>query len=291
MPPSKTGYLSLNVVIFPPVMHLVLDIQKRWPPPQIIDQIHELILEDSRISAKSIAEQLGISRERFGSIIHEDLDMRKLSAKWVLKYLNTDQKCQRCQSPEKLLEFFGAIQMIFCHDWWPWRKPGHIAMTWRQSNNQWSWGIAAQPVPKNSECKNPLEKFSPRFFGIKMASSLLIIFQRATLSTWSITHLRWCNWRTFWRKNAARGKVTKGVLFLHYNGPAHGALAYLGFQCPDHPPYSPDLAPSNYHLFPGLKKQLEGRHFLSDAEFIAAVETWLDGQPSEFFLSGLQKLE
>jgi len=44
--------------------------------PQIIDQIHELILEDHRISAKSIAEQLGISRERVGSIIHEDLDMR-----------------------------------------------------------------------------------------------------------------------------------------------------------------------------------------------------------------------
>ena len=39
--------------------------------PEIIDQIHELILEDRRISAKSIAEQLGISRERVWSIIHE----------------------------------------------------------------------------------------------------------------------------------------------------------------------------------------------------------------------------
>ena len=48
--------------------------------PEIIDQIYELILEDRRISAKSITEQLGISRERVGSIILEDLDMRKLSA-------------------------------------------------------------------------------------------------------------------------------------------------------------------------------------------------------------------
>ena len=48
---------------------------------EIIDQIHEIILEDHQISTKSIAEQLGISRERVGSIIHEDLDMRKLSAK------------------------------------------------------------------------------------------------------------------------------------------------------------------------------------------------------------------
>ena len=73
---------------------------------EIIDQIHELILEDRRISAKSIAEQMGISREWFGSIIHEDLSMWKLSVKWVPKCLNADQKRQRCQSSEQLLEFF-----------------------------------------------------------------------------------------------------------------------------------------------------------------------------------------
>jgi len=60
--------------------------------PELIDQIHELMLEDRRISAKSIAEQLSISRERVGSIIHEDLDMWKLSAKWVPKCLNEDEK-------------------------------------------------------------------------------------------------------------------------------------------------------------------------------------------------------
>jgi len=85
--------------------------------PEIIDQIHELILEDCRISTKSIAEQLGISHERVGSIIHEDLDMRKLYAKWVPKCLNTDLKHEWCQSSEELLEFFGTIQMISCHDW------------------------------------------------------------------------------------------------------------------------------------------------------------------------------
>jgi len=73
---------------------------------KIIDQIHELILEDRRIPAKSIAEQLGISYEWGGSIIHEDLDMRKLSTKWVPKCPNADQKRQRCQSSEHLLEFF-----------------------------------------------------------------------------------------------------------------------------------------------------------------------------------------
>ena len=90
--------------------------------------------------------------------------------------------------------------------------------------------------------------------------------------------------------------VTKGGLVLAREcpgspGTCNPELAHLGFQCLDHPPYSPNLAPSDYHLFPGLKEQLKGRNFSSDAEVIAAAETRLDGQPSEFFLSGLQKLE
>jgi hypothetical protein len=84
--------------------------------PEIIDQIHELILENFRISAKSIAEQLAISRERVESIIHEDLDTRKLSAKWVPKCLNAGQKRQRCQTSEQLF-FSGRIQMISFRVW------------------------------------------------------------------------------------------------------------------------------------------------------------------------------
>jgi len=80
-------------------------------------------------------------------------------------------------------------------------------------------------------------------------------------------------------KAKCRGKVTKGVLFLHDSALAYWAfatqkkLAYVGFQHLDHSPYSPDLAPSDYHLFPQLKNQLKGCHFSSDAEVIAAVET------------------
>ena len=80
-------------------------------------------------------------------------------------------------------------------------------------------------------------------------------------------------------------EVHQVVLFLHDNAPAHRTLAtqkklaYLGFQCLDPPPYSPYLALSGYFLFLGLKTQLKGGHFSSDAEVIAVAETWLDGQP------------
>ena len=82
---------------------------------------------------------------------------------------------------------------------------------------------------------------------------------------------------------------------MHDNAPSHRALAtqkklaYLGFQCLDRPLCSPDLAPSDYHLFLGLKKQLKVRQFSFDSEVIAAVETWLDGQTTELFFERLAK--
>jgi len=117
MPPSKNW-----VAQFKPGDFSTCDAPRPGRPktvttPKIIDQIHELILEDRRISAKSIAEQLDISRERVGSIIHEDLDMRKLSAKWVPKCLSVDQNVNGAGRLSNFRNFFGSIQMISCRDW------------------------------------------------------------------------------------------------------------------------------------------------------------------------------
>jgi len=101
-----------------------------------------------------------------------------------------------------LWNFFGAIQMISCRDWWPWTKPGYIAMTRRQSNNLWSGGIAAHPAPKIPSTKIRCKISRLDFFGIKTATSSFIMFQRTKLSTLSINHLCWWNWRIFWRKRA-----------------------------------------------------------------------------------------
>ena len=60
--------------------------------PPNMKAIYDMIMEDRQISAKSIAIYLRISRERVGAIIHNDLEMRKLAAKWIPKLLTTEQK-------------------------------------------------------------------------------------------------------------------------------------------------------------------------------------------------------
>jgi hypothetical protein len=49
-----------------------------------------------------------------------------------------------------------------------------------------------------------------------------------------------------------------------------------------HPPYSPDLVPSDFHLFWSLEDALRGCHFRSDEEVKEAVHDWLAQQPKDF---------
>jgi histone-lysine N-methyltransferase SETMAR len=63
----------------------------------------------------------------------------------------------------------------------------------------------------------------------------------------------------------------------------------MKFEVLPHPPYSPDLVPSDFHLFGPLKESLRGCKFnLDDVQL--AVHEWLRGQPQEFFSSGIQVL-
>ena len=93
------------------------------------------------------------------------------------------------------------------------------------------------------------------------------------------------------------GKLTKGVLFHQDNAPVHksviamAAIHDCGFKLIEHPPYSPDLAPSDCHLFPKLKTAISGTHFQSDDDVIHAVDDFLDGQEKDFFKSGIEALK
>ena len=57
-----------------------------------------------------------------------------------------------------------------------------------------------------------------------------------------------------------------------------------------HPAYSPDLAPSDFHLFAPLKEFLGGKKFQTDDAVEDAVRSWMDDQPKKFFESGIKAL-
>ena len=99
------------------------------------------------------------------------------------------------------------------------------------------------------------------------------------------------------RKNWKRKEEENGVKescftkTIHISKLTTQKLENLGFQIIDHPPYSLDLAPSDFFLFPQLKKFLKGTKFESNTDIIETVNGWIEDQSSEFFLAGIKKLE
>jgi histone-lysine N-methyltransferase SETMAR len=97
-------------------------------------------------------------------------------------------------------------------------------------------------------------------------------------------------------KNKRRGKLSAGVHMLHDNAPSHAshvavtAIHAAGFKTLNHPPYSPDLAPSDFHLFSHLKRHLRGRVFESDDEVIHSVESYFASQPLSFYSDAIAAL-
>ena len=94
-----------------------------------------------------------------------------------------------------------------------------------------------------------------------------------------------------------KGKLSKGILLQQDNARVHtckiamDAVERNGYKLIPHPTYSPDLAPSDYFLFPDLKKDICGHHFWSNEEVVAAVEEWVSDKDPGFFSSGLMALE
>jgi hypothetical protein len=87
--------------------------------------------------------------------------------------------------------------------------------------------------------------------------------------------------------------LTSAVAFLHYNARPHTAvrtralLEHFNWGLFDHPPYSPDLAPSDYHLFTYQKNWFGSQRFNNNEELMEGVKI---SQAADFFDTCIQKL-
>jgi histone-lysine N-methyltransferase SETMAR len=93
------------------------------------------------------------------------------------------------------------------------------------------------------------------------------------------------------------GLQKKNIIFHQDNAPAHesvlamGKLRDLHYELLEHPPYSSDLAPSDFYLFPKLKLFLAGQRFSSNQEETAAVEGYFADLMKNHYRDGLMALE
>ena len=86
-------------------------------------------------------------------------------------------------------------------------------------------------------------------------------------------------------------------MFHHDNAPALSSMKAMaklkssGYQLLPHPPYSPYLAPSDYYLFPKLKRWLQGKRFYTNEEVILETEAYFAQFDKSYFFKGIKILE
>ena len=97
-------------------------------------------------------------------------------------------------------------------------------------------------------------------------------------------------------QNKRSRMLTKGAILLHDNAQPYtmactnALIKHFNWEIFDHPPYSSDLAPSNYHFSTKMKVWLATQHFHTNEELVDGVNNCLHNLAALFFDEGLQKL-
>ena len=220
------------------------------------NKVRDLVYSDRRVKVEEIANALHISHGSVSTILHDSLGMRKLTALWVPKSRSDGQMATRASVCSALLKRFRSKEddYLSClvtvdETWVHYYEPENKAQS-RQ------WVGPGSPRPKKSAGKVMATVFwdATRRYCVGLSSKekynnrcVLCKFARPM--------------RTAIREKR-RGKLSKGILFQQDDARVHtckiamNAVERNGYELIPQPAYSPDLAPSDYFLFPNLKKDI-----------------------------------
>lgn len=263
--------------------------------PENADRVRQLIEEDRRITMLQIQEHLDIRSAAAQKLVHEHLGLSKRSARWVPHHLTEQQKQVRVDWCRFMLRKFnnGAskqVDMIVTGD-----------ETWiydydpetKQQSSVWLFPGETPPT-KVRRSRSVGKRMVAVFFRKSGLVAVAPLEDRRTVNANWYTTI--CLPQVFQAIQQQRPKSGhRGILLHHDNASAHTAaetvefLTGEGVQLVTHPPYSPDLAPCDFWLFPKVKEQLRGRRFNSDVEALDALDAALEGLDKKSFQDCFQK--
>lgn len=261
-----------------------------------INKVHDIVLADRRMKIREIAEMVNISIERVQNILHAKLGMRKLSARWVPRLLTIDQKRKRVttstqcldkfkRNPSEFLRCYVTVDETWIHHYTPETK-----------SQSAQWVSPGEGAPKKAKTIPSAGKVLATIFWDSKGIILIDYLEKGR----TITGQYYANLLDRFDaevKSKRPHLAKKKILFHHDNAPAHSSaiatakLVELRYEVLPHPPYSPDLAPCDFFLFPNMKKWLGGKRFASNEEVIAETEAYFAEFEKSYYLDGLKKLE
>ena len=136
--------------------------------PEIMNKIHDIFLNDSKVIVREIAEIVSILSERVVNILHTHLCMRKFCARWVSRLPTIDQKRIRVtttaqnsayfnRNPKEFLRRFVTMDETWIHHYTP-----------KSREESKLWVKPGESEPKRPKRNNRLGKLWLVFFGMHM---------------------------------------------------------------------------------------------------------------------------
>lgn len=243
---------------------------------ELVVKINEKIHENRRFTIMEFSLEFPqISRSLLHEIVTEKLGYHKFCARWVPKLLSEDHKKQRMAALLTFLEAYeqdgdSLLDRVVTGDK-TWVK--HVICETKKQSME--WGHTSSPK-RPRKCLQTLSarKIMATVFWDREGVLLVDFLERGS----TINSERYCETMKKLRRaiqNKRRGKLSSKVLFFHDNARPHTAnrtrelLDHFEWEVFDHPPYSPDLAPSDCHLFPNMKTWLATQRFDDDVELQA----------------------
>lgn len=237
-----------------------------------IERVRQVVRANRRLSIDEIATKVNLSHGSVHTILHDHLNMHRICLRMVPKMLTDDHKEMRMTAAGEFIDMAD-------------RDPDFLKKI-VTGDETWCFLYDPQTKRQSSEWKT---KTSPRKEKFRLDKSrgkvmLEVFFDykglihyefipegRAVNKELYVEVLR--RLRDAIRRKRPEKWAENNWVLLHDNAPAHGSLLVRNYLAKhsvtalEHPPYSPDLAPADFFLFPRLKTSLKGERF-ADAEVV-----------------------
>ena len=273
----------------------VVNEEKRGRPPEIHEEITEKLVKivqaERRITTRELTSRLNVSKGTVYSLL-TSIGVRKLCSRFVPRFLTAEMQFQRfeiCEENLKILESVGErfLENIITLDETPLSL--YIPESKRESL-EWK-------LPNESATRKMRSSATHRkclMLSVFWDAKGIILCDFAENGV-RIDSAYYSNLVERTRKLRRKSRVCK-LYYLHDNAPVHTSAASTskiedcGLELLRHPPYSPDLSPSDFYLFNHLKRSLRGKHFTDKEDLRRTVEEFLEDKPQEFFRKAFLEL-
>jgi len=261
----------------------------------LIAKVRKRIQEECCVTVRMMADEFGVNRETICQILVEDLGKRKVASQFVLHALSDDQRQERVQYVKDIIKtahrnknFLNSI--VAEDETWCF----HYDTTTKRQSAEWK----SPASPKGKRVS--LQKSKVKTMLVCFNDSKGIIHHEFVPEGQTVTGSSYLSvLERLWKRICCvRPKYSApGSWFLlHDNAPVHWAVAVQEFLAQKqvcvlhHSPYSPDLSPCDYFLFPKLKLPLKGCLFEDVQDIQAAVTSSLRAIPQEDVQRSFQSL-